>query len=622
MILEKINKPNDIKKINPSEYATLAGEIRKFLIESVSKTGGHLASNLGVVELTMALHLAFDLPKDKIIWDVGHQSYTHKLLTGRKGGFNRLRKFGGMSGFPKREESDYDAFNTGHSSTSISAGVGYATARDLEGKTYKVVSVIGDGALTGGMAFEAFNNASGVKGNFIIVLNDNDMSIAPNVGGISDVLTEFRTSAKYYDFKERVVKDLKNLPHGPEIARRLKRTKDRLRHRLLPGQIIESFGVTYVGPIDGHDVNKMIRAFHYASKINGPVVVHVLTKKGKGYSHAEKFPSSFHGVAPFDIKTGEKLKGASVPSYAAVFSEKICAMAKENSKIVGITAAMPDGVGLKRFSKEFPDRYFDVGIAEGHAVTFAAGLAAGGMIPVFGVYSSFLQRGYDQIVHDVCMQNLKVIFAIDHAGLVGSDGETHQGIFDLSFLSSIPGLTIIAPKNGKELEDALEYAVYKAKGPVALRYPSGAASKKFEEFNALVKEGESEIIHMEKDIALLAAGRMMEIANIVREQMKDEGFNVSLINARFIKPFDKKLIRSLAGDHKLLVTMEENVLTGGFGEHVCRYVSESETGIKVLPIALPDAFIEHGSVKILFGESGIDPESVKKRIISEYNNLS
>ena len=622
MILEKINNPNDIKRINPSEYATLAGEIRKFLIESVSKTGGHLASNLGAVELTMALHIVFDLPKDKIIWDVGHQSYTHKLLTGRKGGFSRLRKFGGMSGFPKREESDYDAFNTGHSSTSISAGVGYATARDIEGKTYKVVSVIGDGALTGGMAFEAFNNASGVKGNFIIVLNDNEMSIAPNVGGISDVLTDLRTSDKYYDLKERVVKDLKNLPHGSEIARKLKKTKDRLRKRLLPGQIIESFGVTYVGPIDGHDINKMIKAFHYASKINGPVVVHVLTKKGKGYTPAEKAPASFHGVSPFDIKTGEKLKKGTDPSYAAVFSEKICDMAKENSKIVGITAAMPDGVGLKKFSKGFPDRYFDVGIAEEHAVTFAAGLAAGGMIPVFGVYSSFLQRAYDQMVHDVCLQNLKVIFAIDHAGLVGSDGETHQGILDISYLTSIPGMTVFAPKNGKELEKALEYAVNEAKGPIALRYPSGTASKSFEEFDAPIKTGESETLFMEKDIALLAAGRMIEVAKPVRESLKEEGFDVTLINARFIKPFDKKLIKELSKDHKLLVTMEENILTGGFGEHVCRYVNESETDIKVLPVALPDSYIEQGSIKILFGESGIDPESVKKRIVSEYNNLS
>ena len=622
MVLEKINKPNDIKKINPSEYTTLAGEIRRFLIESVSKTGGHLASNLGVVELTMALHLAFDLPKDKIIWDVGHQSYTHKILSGRKSGFSRLRKFGGMSGFPKREESDYDAFDTGHSSTSISAGIGYATARDLERKTYKVVSVIGDGALTGGMAYEAMNNVSNVKGNFIIVLNDNEMSIAPNVGGISDVLTDIRTSDKYYDLKERVVKDLKNLPHGREIAKKIKRTKDKLRYRLLPGQIVESFGATYIGPIDGHDISKMIKAFHYASKVNGPVLVHVKTKKGKGYTPAEKNPSSFHGVSPFDINTGEKLKTATSPSYAAVFSDKICAMAKDNNKIVGITAAMPDGVGLKKFSKEYPDRYFDVGIAEGHAVTFAAGHAAGGIIPVFGVYSSFLQRGYDQMVHDVCLQNLKVVFAIDHAGLVGNDGETHQGIFDISFLSSIPNMTVIAPKNGKELEDAMEYAVHEATGPVALRYPSGPASKNFEEFGEPFKKGESEVIYREKDIALLAVGRMMDIAGIVRDNLKKEGLNVTLINARFVKPFDKKLIKNLSEDHSLLVTMEENVLTGGFGEHVCRYVEESEVDIKVLPIALPDAYIEHGSVKILFEESGIDPESVKNRVISEYNNLS
>ncbi len=621
MILEKINNPNDIKKIPPSEYATLAGEIRKFLIESVSKTGGHLASNLGVVELTMALHLAFNLPEDKIIWDVGHQSYTHKLLSGRKGGFNRLRKFGGMSGFPKREESEFDAFDTGHSSTSISAGLGYAAARDMEGKTYKVVSVIGDGALTGGMAYEAINNAPNIKGNFIIVLNDNNMSISQNVGGVSDVLTDLRTSDRYYDLKERVIKDLKNIPHGREITKRLKRTKDSLRKRLLPGQIMETFGVTYVGPVDGHDVNKLVRAFNYASKISGPVMVHVLTKKGKGYTPAEKSPSSFHGVAPFDIQTGEKLKTAG-PSYASVFSDKICEMAKSNNRIVGITAAMPDGVGLKRFSKEYPNRYYDVGIAEQHAVTFAAGLAAGGAIPIFGVYSSFLQRAYDQIVHDVCLQNLKVIFAIDHAGLVGSDGETHQGIFDISFLTSIPGMTVLAPKNGKELTEAIDYAVNKATGPIALRYPSGPASVKLEEFNSPIEKGEAEVIYKEKDIALFALGRMVDVAANTRERLKDEGFNVTLINARFAKPIDKKLIKSLAENHKLLVTLEENVLTGGLGEHVCRYVTESETDMKVLPIALPDDYVEHGSVKILFEESGIDPETVKKRIISEYNNVS
>lgn len=621
MILDRISKPNDIKKIKPSEYPALASEIRRFLIENISKTGGHLASNLGVVELTIALHLVCNFPEDKIIWDVGHQSYTHKILTGRKSGFTRLRKFGGMSGFPKRSESDTDVFDTGHSSTSISAGLGFATARDIAGDDYKVISVIGDGALTGGMAFEALNNAARLKKNFMVILNDNEMSIAENVGAVSSVLNELRTSDKYNELKETLKTNLSHLPRGEKIAKRLKRTKHNLKMKLMPGQIIESLGITYFGPVDGHDIPRLVKTINTASKVNGPVFIHVKTKKGKGYAPAERKPDTYHGVSPFDIATGKALAEKKAISYAGVFSEKICSMAETNKRIVGITAAMPGGVGLTRFSKEYPNRYFDVGIAEAHATTFAAGLAAGGMIPVFGVYSSFLQRAFDQVLHDVCIQNLKVVFALDHAGLVGSDGETHQGIFDLSYLSAIPGMTILAPKNGKELEAAMEFAINKFDRPIALRYPSGKASNSLEEFNEPIVVGKSEMIYKEKDIALLAVGRMNEIAISVRNRMKEEGYNVTLVNARFVKPLDRGMIKELSKDHKLIVTMEENVLSGGFGEHVCEYVHTSDINVKILPIALPNDYIEHGNVNLLFSETGIETESVIKRVKSAYNNI-
>ena len=616
MILDKINKPNDIKEISPADYHILASEIRRFLIEKISKTGGHLSSNLGVVELTMALHLSFNLPKDKIVWDVGHQSYTHKLLTGRKDGFDSLRTFGGMSGFPKRCESRYDAFDTGHSSTSVSAGLGIAAARDIQGKRFKVVSVIGDGALTGGMAYEAFNNASRVKGNFIIVLNDNEMSIAPNVGAISDILNDFRLSDRYIEFKEKIARSIAQLPEGRRVAKKLKEVKDNLKVRLLPAQIANSLGIEYFGPIDGHDIKKMIRTFKQAKRVKGPVIVHVITKKGKGYAHAEDFPDSYHGVSPFDPATGESVSKSSTLSYAGVFSKKICELAAENEKIVGITAAMPDGVGLKEFSKRFPERYFDVGIAEAHATTFAAGLAVTGLIPVFAVYSSFLQRGYDQILHDVCIQDLKVVFALDHSGLVGSDGETHQGIFDLSYLSSIPGMTVLAPKNGPEVEACLEYAVKKAEGPIAIRYPSGAASNVLSDKNAPIKHGKAEVIFKEKEICLLAVGRMVETALAVREELKDKGYSVTLVNMRFVKPFDTELLKKLAKNHKLFVTMEENVARGGFGEAVAAFAQEGLKGKCVLPIALPDSYVEHGNVGILFKETGIDAGSIVKKILT------
>jgi len=615
MILDKINKPNDIKRIDPEEYEQLAQEIRQFLIDSISKTGGHLASNLGVVELTMALHIVFDLPTDKLIWDVGHQSYTHKILTGRKNQFNKLRKYGGMSGFPKRNESDYDAFDTGHSSTSISAGLGYASARNITGEDYHVISVIGDGALTGGMAYEALNNASSLKKNFIIVLNDNSMSISENVGGISRILDDVRSSYSYYDLKEDVKNTLHKLPNGDALVEKIKKTKSNIKQFIVPGQIFEDMGIQYLGPVDGHNIHKLIKIFNIAKRVDSPVLVHVVTQKGHGYTPAEKNPSRFHGIGPFDIKTGKSLSVGKGESYSAVFSRKICDIAKNDRSVVAITAAMPDGTGLDKFKKWFPDRFFDVGIAEEHAVTFSAGLAAGGMKPVFAVYSSFLQRAFDQILHDVCMQQLHVVFAIDRAGLVGSDGETHQGIFDLSFLSVIPNMTIIAPKNGWELENALEFALEHFYGPIAIRYPRGCAYTGLSEYVQPIEYGKSELIHEGSHICLMAVGNMMETALTTGERLKEYNIDATIVNARFVKPIDEDMICDIADEHELLVTLEENVYTGGFGEAVSRYTQMNGLSIRTLGIALPDDYIEHGNVDILKHEAGIDAEAVFDRIM-------
>lgn len=615
MILDKINKPNDIKRIDPEEYEQLAQEIRQFLIDSISKTGGHLASNLGVVELTMALHIVFDLPTDKLIWDVGHQSYTHKILTGRKNQFNKLRKYGGMSGFPKRNESNYDAFDTGHSSTSISAGLGYASARNITGEDYHVISVIGDGALTGGMAYEALNNASSLKKNFIIVLNDNSMSISENVGGISRILDDVRSSYSYYDLKEDVKNTLHKLPNGDALVEKIKKTKSNIKQFIVPGQIFEDMGIQYLGPVDGHNIHKLIKIFNIAKRVDSPVLVHVVTQKGHGYAPAEKNPSRFHGIGPFDIKTGKSLSVGKGESYSAVFSRKICNIAKNDRSVVAITAAMPDGTGLDKFKKWFPDRFFDVGIAEEHAVTFSAGLAAGGMKPVFAVYSSFLQRAFDQILHDVCMQQLHVVFAIDRAGLVGSDGETHQGIFDLSFLSVIPNMTIIAPKNGWELENALEFALEHFYGPIAIRYPRGCAYTGLSEYVQPIEYGKSELIHEGSHICLMAVGNMMETALTTGERLKEYNIDATIVNARFVKPIDEDMICDIADEHELLVTLEENVYTGGFGEAVSRYTQMNGLSIRTLGIALPDDYIEHGNVDILKHEAGIDAEAVFDRIM-------
>ena len=617
MVLEKINQANDIKKIPPEEYEQLAEEIRAFLIEKISRTGGHLASNLGVVELTMALHLSLDLPRDKIVWDVGHQSYTHKLLTGRKAGFDELRKYGGMSGFPKRKESDCDCFDTGHSSTSISAGIGLVAARDLRGESGYVVSVIGDGALTGGMAYEALNNASQLKKNFIIILNDNNMSIAENVGGISEYLNGLRTNEVYTNFKSGVEQSLNRIPYGNHLANQLKKTKSGIKQLFIPGMFFEDMGVTYLGPVDGHDIRKLLDVLKKAKRVKGAVLVHVLTKKGKGYEPAERHPARFHGAEPFDIETGLPKNRRKKANYQDVFSTCMVKLGQRNEKVVAITAAMPDGTGLKRFRLNYPDRFFGVGIAEEHAVTFAAGLAAGGMRPIFAVYSSFLQRAYDQVLHDVCIQNLPVVFAIDRAGLVGSDGETHQGIFDLSYLSSIPNMHIMAPKNKWELSDMLKFAV-EFDGPVALRYPRGEAYDGLKDFRRPIVYGKSEVIYEEEDIALLAVGSMVKTAEQVRRNLKEIGYSCTLVNGRFIKPVDTDILEELAKDHRLIVTMEENVRSGGFGERVQDYIVDRELPVHVLEITLPDEYVEHGNVSLLYEEVGIDADSVTKRIIEKY----
>lgn len=617
-MLEKIQKPNDIKKIPADQLPALAEEIREFIIESLSKTGGHLASNLGVVELTIAMHRVFDLPKDKLIWDVGHQSYTHKILTGRKDGFETLRREGGISGFPKRSESDCDVFDTGHSSTSISAGVGYVRARELKKENYSVVSIIGDGALTGGMAYEALNNAASLKSNFIIVLNDNEMSITENVGGMSSYLSGLRTASAYTDFKMDVTKALNRIPGiGPGMVDAMRKTKSSIKQIIIPGMLFEDMGLTYLGPVDGHNIPQLIKIFQEAKRFEGPILVHVLTQKGRGYEPAMRHPARFHGAGPFDVKTGLPV-GKSNPTYTDVFSTVMRKMGDRRKDVAAVTAAMMTGVGLKRFSNMFPDRCFDVGIAEEHAVTFAAALSLGGITPVVAIYSSFLQRAYDQIMHDVCMQNLHVVFAIDRAGLVGYDGETHHGIFDLSYLGSMPNMTILAPKNLWELSDMIKFAV-DYDGPIAVRYPRGEAYTGLKEFRAPICLGKSEVIHEGSSVALLAVGSMVKMAEEVQKQLKERmDMDAALVNARFVKPIDEELLRSFADTYELVVTLEENVKDGGFGERVLAFAEEEDLPFGVEIIALPDRFIPHGSVSYQMKQVGFTPEDICGRIEEYY----
>lgn len=614
--LDQINHTGDIKQIPQNAYPELAEEIRKFLIEKVSVTGGHLASNLGTVELTMGIHLALDLPEDKIIWDVGHQSYTHKILTGRKAGFDTLRQFGGMAGFPRRRESDCDAFDAGHASTSISAGLGYVKARDLRGEHYTVVSVIGDGALTGGLAYEGLNNAARLDTNFIIVLNDNNRSISENVGGMSRYLERIRTSNSYLDLRDKVYYSLRD--KNPGVVEKIRRTKNKIKSVFLPGMLFENLGITYLGPIDGMDTNAVRAAIEQAKHIRKAVVVHVITNKGEGYLPAEHHPARFHGTAPFEIESG-LLKKATKVSYTDIFSTVMIKMGQRDEKVVAITAAMADGTGLKRFHNIYPHRFFDVGIAEEHAVTFAAGLAAGGMKPVVAVYSTFLQRAYDEIYHDVCMQDLPVVFCVDRAGLVGADGETHQGVQDLSYLSSIPNMTVTAPKNKWELSDLIKFAL-KYGHPIAIRYPRGEVYDGLEEIREPIVYGKSEMIchgtgGKKNGVLLFAVGSMVETAVLVREiLLQEKGIDATVVNARFAQPFDAEMLDRELSEHRLLVTMEENVRSGGFGEHVESWVSEHHPGQEVLCISVPDAYVEHGAVPVLKKMLGLDPESIAEKI--------
>lgn len=615
MVLDRINAVNDIKKIDPEDYPALAEEIRQFLIGHISKTGGHLGSNLGTVELTMALHLSFQLPEDKIIWDVGHQSYTHKLLTGRKDQFDNLRKFGGMSGFPKRKESDCDSFDTGHSSTSISAGLGLVKARDIQRQKNSVISVIGDGSLTGGMAYEALNNAAKLETNFIIVLNDNNMSISENVGGISKYLNNIRTADAYLDIKEGVYNTLKDMPKGNRIVEGIRKAKSGFKQLVVPGMFFEDMGITYLGPVDGHNIPSMLRMFQEAKRVRNTVIVHVITQKGKGFEPAERHPARFHGAEPFDIETGIPLKPRTTANYTDIFSTVMCKLGARNEKVVAITAAMPDGTGLKRFRNMYPDRFFDVGIAEEHAVTFAAGLAVGGLKPVVAIYSSFLQRAYDQIIHDVCIQNLPVVFAVDRAGIVGSDGETHQGIFDLSYLSSIPNMHVMAPKNKWELSDMMKYAL-SLNAPVAIRYPRGEAYAGLKEFRAPIESFHAEAIYLEKDVCLLAVGSMVKTAEEVRDLIREAGYGCSLINARFVKPIDERAVEYAKKHHGITAAMEENVASGGYGERVREYFDTLPGEGELLNFAISDEYVEHGNVDLLKKEIGIDAASIAGTILA------
>ena len=615
MILDRIQKANDIKQIQPEEYEELAREIRRFLVGKVSKTGGHLASNLGAVELTMALHICLDLPKDKIVWDVGHQSYVHKILTGRKDDFDTLRQYGGLSGFPKRRESEYDTFNTGHSSTSISAALGLVVADELiNGNDSTIVAVIGDGALTGGMAQEAINNASKLKRNFIIIMNDNEMSISQNVGGFSTYLSNARAGNTYIELKSGVPRTLEKIPGaGEKIVRSIKKTKHSIKQLLVPGMLFENLGITYLGPVDGHNTNALIRIINEAKNIDHAVVIHVCTKKGKGYGPAMENPSLFHGIGPFDPRTGLPDSAGKGKTYTDVFADAIIREAEKDEKIIAITAAMADGTGLVKFQEQFPRRFFDVGIAEEHAVTFAAGLAVGGLKPFVAIYSSFLQRAYDQILHDVCIQNLPVTFCIDRAGLVGNDGETHQGTFDISYLSTIPNMNILAPKNAAELDAAITFAA-SFPAPLAIRYPRGKAYTGLSHFDAPICFGKSEVLYLEKDIAILSVGTMAETAVKVREHLKEKGFNVTLVNARFVKPIDEEMIDSLLSSHRCIITLEENVINGGYGMAVLRYINSLDTDVKVINFAIPNSYVEQGSKAEQLKECGLDQDSIMKKL--------
>ena len=615
--LDNINTPNDIKKLNVDEMNILCSEIREFLLKNVSKTGGHIASNLGVVELTVAMHHVLNCPDDKIIWDVGHQTYVHKIITGRKDRMSTLRQFNGMSGFPKREESIYDVFDTGHSSTSISAAIGIARARDMKNEKYEVVAVIGDGALTGGMAFEALNDIGRCNTKLIVVLNDNEMSISPNVGGLSRYLSKIRTEPRYLSTKKDVENILDHMPLcGKKIKRFLKRIKDGIKKMVVTGMLFEELGFTYMGPVDGHNINELIDAFKKVKNIEGPIMIHVKTKKGKGYRFAEERPDDFHGVSPFDLETGKSIKKTTTPTFSDVFGQKLCEIARDNSNVVAITAAMTDGTGLKGFSREFPNRLFDIGIAEQHAVTMAAGFASNGITPVVALYSSFLQRAYDQVVHDVAMQNLHVVFAIDRAGIVGNDGETHQGVFDAAFLCQIPNVAVMAPSDYREFESMLEYAVNSYDGPVCIRYPRGSSECNVNNSDINVEIGKGIIVEEGKDITLIASGKMVKTSVEVKNILKDKNIDCEVINLRFIKPLDEELILKSVEKTKRAVIIDETVKDGSVALRIIRMIPKS---VQVFAVTLPDKYIKQGTIPELLRENGMDSESIANEIIKIFD---
>lgn len=614
-----INSPLDLRGLTSDQLTQLAREIREFLIESVSKTGGHLASNLGVVELTLALHMVFNTPYDKIIWDVGHQSYVHKILTGRKEKFSTLRQYKGISGFPKTCESMHDCFNTGHSSTSISAALGMARARDLKNERNSVVAVIGDGALTGGMAFEALNDAGRSPNNLIIILNDNEMSIDKNVGGLSSCLNRIRTQPIYFKVKKDLDVLINKIPAiGKKVANTIKKAKGTLKYMMLPGMFFEELGFRYIGPIDGHDIIGLKKVLIKAKEMNGPVLIHVVTQKGKGYKPAEKSPHIFHGISSFDVETGEIIKGKNTLDYSGVFGRELVQIAEYNKKVVAITAAMPHGTGLSEFAENYPERFFDVGIAEQHAVTLAAGLAAEGMKPVFAVYSSFLQRAYDQIIHDVCLQNLPVIFAIDRAGIVGNDGETHQGVFDLSYLSHIPNMTIMAPKNYEELRQMLRFAI-EHNGPIAIRYPRGHEKEIGVKKCQPIEYGRAELLQKGNEITMVACGRMVDTALKTAKELVKFGMTADVINLRFIKPLDTKMILASANKTKNVVTIEDNMAAGGIGSQILHEINENGLcDVKVKNFGFPDKFITHGNINQLDSQYKLDYQSIACEILNVF----
>ncbi|WP_201774915.1 1-deoxy-D-xylulose-5-phosphate synthase [Clostridium aceticum] len=620
-ILEQINSPEDLKKLKSNEMKILAEDIRRFLVDSVSKTGGHLASNLGVVELTLALHTVFNTLEDKIIWDVGHQSYVHKILTDRKSQFHTIRQYKGISGFPKRYESPHDHFDTGHSSTSISAALGLASARDLSKDKYSVVAIIGDGALTGGMAFEALNHAGQSKRNLIVILNDNEMSISQNVGGLSNYLNKIRTNTVYSKVKGDVESLITNIPAiGKTVIRTAGKAKDCIKYLFVPGALFEELGFKYIGPIDGHNYSEICKVLKNCKNISGPILLHVMTQKGKGYPLAEKFPDKFHGVNPFKIETGQPLSASTSVSYSEVAGNTLVACAEKDKKIVAITAAMPAGTGLSNFAKCFPKRFFDVGIAEQHAVTFAAGMAASGYKPCFAVYSTFLQRAYDQVIHDVCLQNLPVVFLIDRAGLVGNDGETHHGSFDISFLSPIPNLTIMAPKNGWELQKMIEFAV-QYHGPIAIRYPRGSAMTMENVTNNPIALGKAEILYEGgKDALIIAVGHMNTSALKICEALKEKEIGSTLCNLRFIKPMDEAMLIKQAKNHKKIYVIEDNAKIGGVGEQIQAMFNNNKIFKEVYTLGLPDVFVEHGDVSTLYHLYGLSIEEIAKKISEDFES--